>query len=216
MRQYTNLTLTITRIINNLTISACGSYLWKGSPLTNSGIYRDTIRLVNGCDSVVILNLVINQKPIPRLGADTILCKPGMIVLSPGVFNQYQWSNNTTGSTLYVTDTGTYWVNVTGTNSCSARDTIVIRKSDQCGCALNEQTKIYANPFTSTLIVDKNTTNCEVRMDLYNEIGQLIIKDKIINDGLNVLQLGKLSSGMYFYGLHADGNILLKGNVIKL
>ena len=212
----TNLNLTITRITNNLNASACGSYLWKGSLLTNSGIYRDTIRLVNGCDSVVILNLVINQKPMPRLGADTILCKPGTIVLSPGTFNQYQWSNNSTGSTLHVTDTGTYWVNVTASNNCSARDTIVIRKSDQCGCALNDQTKIYANPFTSSLIVDKNTTSCEVRMNLYNGIGQLILKDKIINDGINVLQLGKLSPGMYFYVFHADGNILLKGNVIKL
>ena len=210
------LNLTITRIVNNLNISACGSYIWKGNPLTSSGMYRDTIRLVNGCDSVVILNLVINQKPIPRLGADTVICKPGMIVLSPGIFNQYLWSNNTTGSTLSVTDTGTYWVNVTSSNGCSARDTIIIRKSGQCGCALNAQTKIYTNPFTATLIVDKNATNCEVRMDMYNAIGQLIMKDKIINDGLNVLQLSKLSSGMYFYKLHADGNMLLKGKVIKL
>lgn len=210
------LDLTITRIANNLTMSACGSYIWKGNPLTSSGIYRDTIRLANGCDSIVILNLVINQKPIPRLGADTVICKPDMIVLSPGVFNQYLWSDNTTGSTLSVADTGTYWVNVTSSNNCSARDTIVIRKSGQCGCALNAQTKIYTNPFTTTLIVDKNATNCEVRMDLYNAIGQLIMKDKIINDGFNVLQLGKLSSGMYFYRLYADGNMLLKGKLIKL
>jgi hypothetical protein len=212
----TTLNLTITRTTNNVNVTACGSYLWKGSLLTNSGIYRDTIRLVSGCDSVVILNLVINQKPIPRLGVDTVLCKPGTIVLSPGAFNQYLWSNNSTGTTLNVTDTGTYWVNVTGSNGCSTRDTIVIRQSAQCQCALNGQTKIYTNPFTSSLIVDKNTTSCEVRMNLYNEIGQLFLKDKIINDGLNVLQLDKLSSGMYFYIFHADGNILLKGKVIKL
>ena len=211
----TTLNLTITRITNNLNVSACGPYLWKGNLLTNSGIYRDTIQLANGCDSIVIMNLIVNQKPMPNLGMDTIICKPGNIVLSPGGFDQYLWSNNSTGSTLQVTDTGTYWVSVTATNGCSTRDTIVIRESEQCGCAITGQTRIYTNPFTSTLMIDKNSTSCDVRMDLYNAIGQLILKNKIINDGPNILQLEKLSSGMYFYVFHADGNILSKGKVIK-
>jgi hypothetical protein len=41
--------------------SACGSYSFGGNTLTASGTYLDTISNVAGCDSVITLNLTINQ-----------------------------------------------------------------------------------------------------------------------------------------------------------
>ena len=44
------------------TVSACGDYLWHGKVYDLSGIYVDTLSsLVTGCDSIVTLNLTINQ-----------------------------------------------------------------------------------------------------------------------------------------------------------
>ena len=44
------------------TVSACGDYLWHGKVYNLSGIYVDTLSsLVTGCDSIVTLNLTINQ-----------------------------------------------------------------------------------------------------------------------------------------------------------
>ena len=65
------------------------------------------------------------------------------------------------------------------------------------------------------LIIEKNQTDCVVRMNLYNAIGQLVMKDRIINDGINDLRLDKFASGMYFYKLHSEGMILLTGELIK-
>jgi hypothetical protein len=41
--------------------SACGSFSFGGNTLTVSGTYLDTISNVAGCDSVITLNLTINQ-----------------------------------------------------------------------------------------------------------------------------------------------------------
>ena len=208
------LNLTISTIVNNLTVSACGSYPWKGNQLTAPGIYRDTLRTINGCDSIVVLDLSVRQKPSPQLGADRAICFPDTIVLSPGNFSQYLWSNNSTSNTLTVTGIGTYWVNVTSNNGCVAADTIqIIMRS--CSCYLNGLTRVYPNPFNSFLIIEKNQTDCVVRMNLYNAIGQLVMKDRIINDGINDLRLDKFASGMYFYKLHSEGMILLTGELIK-
>jgi hypothetical protein len=41
--------------------SACGSYSFGGQTITTSGTYLDTIPNTAGCDSVITLNLTINQ-----------------------------------------------------------------------------------------------------------------------------------------------------------
>jgi hypothetical protein len=82
-------------------------------------------------------------------------------------------------------------------------------------CSLNLKTKIYPNPSNNILIVDKNSTRCKVTMNLYNMIGQLILKGKIINDGHNEIQLSNLAAGIYYYSLISDGSILLMGKVLK-
>jgi PKD repeat protein len=45
-------------------IMACGSYDWNGTAYTISGTYYHTYTKVNGCDSVVTLNLTVNTLPI--------------------------------------------------------------------------------------------------------------------------------------------------------
>jgi hypothetical protein len=208
-----NLTLTSTLTVVNKTV--CGSYLWNGSLLTASGIYIDTLKLANGCDSVVSLNLQVHLLPLPFLGKDTALCLGDSVTLSPGNFNAYTWSNNTTGNTLIAVDPGEYWVQVTDTNNCTATDSIRISSSSQCSCVLDAQTRIYPTPFSDFLIVDKKTTECEVRMNLYDILGQLLEKDVLIQNGLNKIPL-TLPSGIYIYMFHSRGKILLTGKILKL
>jgi len=42
-------------------VAACTSYFWNGKTYTQSGIYRDTLKAVMGCDSIAEINLTINQ-----------------------------------------------------------------------------------------------------------------------------------------------------------
>lgn len=67
-------------------------------------------------------------RPNPSLGNDTILgCVGNQVILDPGNFPvaNYLWSDNSTGPTLTVSATGTYWVEVEE-NSCKASDTAVV------------------------------------------------------------------------------------------
>lgn len=209
------LSLTITKTTVNTTDSACGSYAWGGMLLTNTGSYSHTFKTAKGCDSLVNLSLLIKTKPAPFLGNDTILCKGETITLSPGAFSTYKWNDNTAINTLTVSDTGTYWVLVAGSNGCTAKDSIHIKQSDYCNCSLDGRIKIYPSPFQNVLTIDKTPTSCKVRMNLYNMLGQLLLKDILIQDGLNKIPTGNLAAGIYFIKFHSDGKILLTKKISK-
>ena len=50
------------QISSNINLIECDSYIWNGNTLDTSGIYFDTLVSVNSCDSIVILNLTINNQ----------------------------------------------------------------------------------------------------------------------------------------------------------
>jgi hypothetical protein len=83
------------------TVTACHSYTWpvNGTAYTTSGAYNHVLSSVNGCDSLVNLNLTI----VPyTLVNDTVVA-----------FQTYTWRGNT------YTVTGTYYDTV-GTPTCTA------------------------------------------------------------------------------------------------
>jgi gliding motility-associated-like protein len=48
--------------ISSIALQACDHYIWNGQNLTISGNYSDTLTAANGCDSIINLQLTINQK----------------------------------------------------------------------------------------------------------------------------------------------------------
>lgn len=70
------------------------------------------------------------QKPMVSLGKDTVYCGlTGTLVLDPGRHQEgftYQWSDNTTDTSLVVSQDGTYSVTVVNSDGCSSSDTIQI------------------------------------------------------------------------------------------
>jgi hypothetical protein len=97
-------------------------------------------------------------------------------------------------------------------NGLSCHDTNIPADSS---CRLDIHTRVYPNPVGNILSVDKQTTACRVMMNLYNALGQLVLKDKIINDGHNEIVLSFLPAGAYFYKFTANETILLSGEIIK-
>ena len=65
-------------------------YVFNGTPLTQTGVYRDTLPSYHGCDSVITLNLQVNE-PSSYSFADTI-CRPnsytfgGLILSQAGIY----------------------------------------------------------------------------------------------------------------------------------
>jgi hypothetical protein len=211
------LNLTINRTVyTNLTETVCGSYPWKGGVLTLTGMYRDTIVLPNGCDSIVAFNLTVNPSPKPELGSDTTVCGGGSLILKPGSFKNYLWNNGSNANTLTISAPGKYSLRVTDNNNCTATDSITVDFGLACiECELTSETKLGPSPLRDWFVIYKNSTRCEVRMNVYSSLGSLVVKNKLINDGQNSIHLQHLSPGNYFYVLHSNGKLLKKGKIFK-
>jgi len=124
------ITINLTININNNTFAtqsntSCDSYLWpiNGQTYTSSGSYTGTIPNIAGCDSIITLNLVINNRSFAP-DEDVTAC------------NSYLWAiNNQAFST-----SGVYYdtiVNAVGCDSIRALNltinsvTILVQPSDQ-------------------------------------------------------------------------------------
>ncbi len=80
----------------------------------------------------------VDYLPHPDLGPDTLVCEGTPVTLNAGNEpGMYVWSNGTLGQTsITVVDTGIYWVNVTNSEGCQARDSIHVGWYNQA--VLNE------------------------------------------------------------------------------
>ncbi|MEY4702206.1 MAG: hypothetical protein RIR96_103 [Bacteroidota bacterium] len=96
------------------------------------GAYNLEIRDARNCllnaGPFTVANQVVPANP--RLGRDTVICNGANLILSPGAFSSYVWQDLSTGSTLTVTQAGSYFVEVENAAGCKGRDSITI--SDDC------------------------------------------------------------------------------------
>jgi sugar lactone lactonase YvrE len=58
--------------LNETDIIVCDEYTWNGITYTQSGTYTNTLTNTEGCDSLDILHLTINQSSVTQLGQPTI------------------------------------------------------------------------------------------------------------------------------------------------
>jgi hypothetical protein len=113
------------------------SIMWSNGDTAMSIVVCDTVNTTyiltvtdaNGCMSTDTVMVTVSNAPPPTcdvdLGNDTAFCSNlGSLLLDAGPgFDTYLWSDNSTGQTLLVNASGTYWVQVTDSN-CTASDTI--------------------------------------------------------------------------------------------
>ena len=111
-------------------VAICKGTSWyAGGTLQNiSGIYSDTLSTVNGCDSIIITNLVVHPLPVIQLGPDKDLCAGEKLILNPGTFHSYLWQDRSTASQFVAETPGTYSVKVSDGNNCFAYDEVKVNK----------------------------------------------------------------------------------------
>jgi len=103
-------------------------------------------------------------------------------------------------------------------NGCTARDSIIINPKTGCPgspCSLGQGTIFYPNPCTTTLFINKENTDCAVYLNLYNALGQTLIKNRLLTNGINSINMKSFASGTYFYKLHDMHTVLKRGKVVK-
>ena len=67
-------------------ICAPATFVFNGTELTTTGIYRDTLVNVSGCDSIITLNLAVNE-PSDTLHLNRSICAPASISVGNNTFN---------------------------------------------------------------------------------------------------------------------------------
>lgn len=132
------------------------SYIWQDNSnnptftVTQPGVYWVQVTNICGADidSVLVTNAVT---ALIDLGNDTIICQGTSLVLDATLPNTtYLWQDNSTSSTLNVSATGLYWVQVT--NNCgTGSDSINILVSPIPILDLGNDTILCAN---STLVLN--------------------------------------------------------------
>ncbi|MDR2511293.1 MAG: hypothetical protein LBC89_02300, partial [Bacteroidales bacterium] len=129
-----NLTLTVSEPYSNIiTASICTgeTYNLNGFNENTTGNYVQNLYTVDGCDSIVTLNLTVNPLPVAGItnnsGTTQLTCvQPSISVTATGG-STYIWStglgNNANAS---IANSGTYTVTVSDTNGCSDTESITI------------------------------------------------------------------------------------------
>lgn len=111
------------------TICAGQSFTFNGIAQTASGTYLDTLQTINGCDSVVTLNLSVTPAPTITItpGGSLTFCQGDSVALAaPSGYAVYGWSNTATTQVINVSSAGTYTVTVTDANNCTAGSAPVV------------------------------------------------------------------------------------------
>lgn len=118
-------------LVLSATADSISTYLWNNnstdSILTayNSGTYHVIVSNGN-CTGTDTMNLIVVPYPVVNLGNDTLICSGDSITLDAGINpGNISWNDNSTGQTLDVGSTGTYWVSIDN-QGCADSDSIDI------------------------------------------------------------------------------------------
>jgi len=111
--------------------SSAFSYTWSNGDTASmttvytSGAYAVDASSTYGCIASDTINVTIATSPVVALGNDSTWCVQA--VLDAGnAGSSYLWSTADTTSTTVMTSSGTYTVDVTNVDGCSASDTITV------------------------------------------------------------------------------------------
>lgn len=189
---------------------ACGSFTWIDNNTytssNNTATYAISGGSVNGCDSIVTLDLTINT-------VDLSVTTSGMELTSNATNAQYQWvdcDNNfasivgENSSSFTATENGNYAVIVTASNGCS----------DTSACVAISSSSIEENALETSIIVSPNPSDGVFSIESSKYFGEVNIKvidicgKVILDSNQNIdqntsakIDLTEMENGMYLVNL---------------
>lgn len=192
------------------------TYMFNGRPLTQAGVYNDTLVSVNGCDSVVTLNFSVHPLPTP------VVTRTGRDTLSTTAYTHYRWLYNNviqatdTGRVLVATQDGQYSVWVTDSYGCTDTSGVITIVGLSIDEALLTSFSIYPNPTQNLVHIKAETTLQEGTIELLDNTGRLILTNKWTGPQIQQdMELGALSSGMYLLVIRSNNNIMSTHRIVK-
>jgi hypothetical protein len=190
------------------------SYTWQGNTYTTAGSYTDSIFASNGCDSILVLNLTVNPLPnVQIVGLDTAYCDTVTTVIvntipsTGGILSGSGVSGNQFSPRMATLGNNTLTYTYTDNNNCTDSTTATTRVK-VCNITtvnpvvLEEQIKLYPNPTTGWLTIERSQST-PMQIMVYGEDGRLLLQQSTNEQRLQ-LQLADFASGVYFVRLTTE------------
>ncbi len=220
---------------NTVTLTASGgstpfSYTWTPGPFAYFNIVTTptattTYTVIGdnytGCQDTTTLLVIVN--PLPTLNvtsSNSVLCVGQTATLTTNGANTYTWSTSTIGSTEIVTPSSNTNYTVTGTDVNNCIGTTIFTQSVSSCTGINNLVNntsgifIFPNPTNGLLNFHFNSVTENTFLELYNQLGELVLKEKI-SDIQYEIDLNEFSSGIYQLLVTENKTIIRKEKIIK-
>mgnify|MGYP006150974497 CR=1 FL=1 len=214
--------VTLNLTINNSTSSTdnvgnyCGSYTWiDGVTYTSSNsTATDTVPNAAGCDSVITLNLIINDDLVVSISsANTNL---SAIVTGGVAPYSYLWTGPINSSNAIVTPiiSGNYCVQVTDAVGCVSSQICENVTVSAVNDLYVSKFNIYPNPTTDFVTLDFNTVvKGDYTVKIISSNGDQVYEDRILDfngDYSKNINLSNLAKGNYIIQIHSDNQVVYR------
>ncbi len=196
---------------SEITDTTCDrSYVLNGVTYTRSGTYQQFWRNASGCDSIVMLNLVIAPVSKPELVVD------GFLLSTALSYSAYQWLKDgdtihgATNNSYLVTENNKYSVVVTNEEGCTdTSDIYEVNNLDVHELQYHGKFLIYPNPASDKLYI---SAAFPVNIVICGVDGKQVIQ----YNGVNEVNITMLPDGVYFARItDKDGVTIHNGRFVK-
>jgi hypothetical protein len=150
------------------------SYAFNGKEITDEGQYTDTLTSISGCDSIVVLHLMVHV-------IDTSITVDEHILTANETDAMYQWLLNgnaidgATAQSFTVTETGSYAVVITKNDCVDTSGYYQIQVvTGLSNISFGSDMTVYPNPTKGAVKIDLGAEYQAVSVKLYTISGKLV------------------------------------------
>jgi len=195
-----------------LNINACTSYQLNDSSYTTSGTYTQEWITAEGCDSIITLNLVIDE-----LNNDVTLTENTLTALQDDA--SYMWFDCGTemivgaGQSFTPATNGLYQVQITQEGCITSSACIEVIVDDITENTYSLAMKLYPNPTRDIVYLEISGITGTAEMKLFDAAGKQVMQQNLFST-ITPLPLSNLAAGVYLVAVRS-GTQLLHLSLIK-
>ena len=213
--------------------SDCDSVVWNGTSYLNSGIYTDSLQTVDGCDSIVTLDVDITGANLAFTVAPVSLIAPPFIFpfnnTTPNMGNfDFTWDfgdgtvipTNNTNITHEYQYNGVYSVKLISEDMVNNCGIDTLEKSNLINCSGGPNLSIaeafsnlvlYPNPATYMVNIDYGTEDNfnNHYIEIINNLGQQVFLNTIDASNIQIPVSNLGSKGLYFINIRNENNDII-------
>lgn len=198
-------------LTDTIITSACDSFTLNDNTYLVSGTFTQAFIAANGCDSTVVLELTINQRP------GNAVTQTGSILSANTTAATYQWIDCNNGNALIpgatqqaytVINSGSYAVIVTK-NDCS--DTSACYPVTVTGIQdkhPDNTISVYPNPVKQNLNISLTRPIHNAAIRISNIVGQILLLHTAVSGTTFEIDMASYPAGTYLLEIATDDGVL--------